>query len=159
MEQGLFRDAGIVNHNGRGFPFDDNSKGSRMLLGNGATALHGHRNVLGARPRDCSYSGISPVGNERFRVGDAHLLKRPDGTEIMTDIGGLEFLTPNPDHELTVMHKQLDKNDVPAGTGVWSVDNEHTEDQKQPTRKPPPFNATYTRQPILGSPAMARIPI
>jgi hypothetical protein len=66
--------------------------------------------------------GISPVGNERFRVGDALLLKRPDGTEIMTAIGGLEFLTPNPNHELTVMLKQLDKNDVPAGTGVWSVD-------------------------------------
>jgi hypothetical protein len=80
--------------------------------------------------------GISPVGNERFRVGDALLLKRPDGTELITDIGGLEFLTPNPNHELTVMLTQLPKNDVPAGTGVWSVDREHTEDQTQPNPKP-----------------------
>jgi len=58
--------------------------------------------------------GITPVGNEQFHVGDALLLKRPDGTEIMTDIGGLEFLTPNPNHEVTVMLKQLNKNDVPS---------------------------------------------
>src|SRR5713226_2897497 len=80
--------------------------------------------------------GISPVGNEQFRVGDALLLKRPDGTEIVTYIGGLEFLNPNPNHEVTVLLKQLGENDVPPGTNVWSVDREHTEDQTESIRKP-----------------------
>jgi hypothetical protein len=80
--------------------------------------------------------GISPVGNERFRVGDALLLKRPDGTEIITGIEGLEFLAPNPNHEVTVMLKQLGKNEVPAGTDVWSVDREHTDDQTEPSHNP-----------------------
>jgi hypothetical protein len=80
--------------------------------------------------------GISPVGHERFRVGDALLLKRPDGTEIVTDNGGLEFLNPNPNHEVTVMLKQLSKSDVPVGTDVWSVDREHTEDHIEPGPKP-----------------------
>jgi hypothetical protein len=56
----------------------------------------------------------------------------------VTDIGGLEFLNPNPNHEATVMLKQLSKNDVPVGTDVWSVDRENTLEITQsqvPSRK------------------------
>jgi hypothetical protein len=64
--------------------------------------------------------GIAPVGNERFRVGDPLLLKRPDGREIPTTIGSLEFLCPNPRNEVVVMLPQFGNEDVPAGTEVWS---------------------------------------
>ena len=64
--------------------------------------------------------GIIPVGEERFRVGDALMLKRPDGTELHTTIGSLEILSPNPAKEVVVVLKELGK-DVPIGTEVWSV--------------------------------------
>jgi hypothetical protein len=66
--------------------------------------------------------GIAPVGNERFQVGDPLLLKRPDGMEIPTTIGSLEFLCPNTKNEVVVMLHQFGKNDVPVGTEVWSND-------------------------------------
>ena len=65
--------------------------------------------------------GILPQGDERFRVGDPLLLKRPDGTESRVNIGGLELLTPNPRHDVVVMLKNLNKQDVPVGTEVWST--------------------------------------
>ena len=50
------------------------------------------------------------------------MLKRPDGLEIMTTIGGIDFLRPNPNHVVPVMLKDLGKDDVAVGTEVWSVD-------------------------------------
>jgi translation elongation factor EF-Tu-like GTPase len=64
--------------------------------------------------------GIVPIGEERFRVGDPLLLKRPDGTSVSTNIGGLEFLCPNPSGEIVVLLKGFSKEDVPVGTQVWS---------------------------------------
>lgn len=64
--------------------------------------------------------GIAPVGNERFHVGDPLLLKRPDGMEMATTIGSLEFLCPNPDNEVVVVLHEFGKDDVPVGTEVWS---------------------------------------
>lgn len=65
--------------------------------------------------------GIVPEDDERFRVGDPLLLKRPDGSELRTVVGSLELTTPNPNHEVVVNLKGLGKEDVPTGTEVWSV--------------------------------------
>ena len=67
--------------------------------------------------------GIIPVGDERFRVGDPLLMKRPDGTTLRTVIGRLEHLHPNPRHDVVVLLEELGKEDVPIGTEVWSVDS------------------------------------
>jgi hypothetical protein len=66
--------------------------------------------------------GIVPIDGERFRVGDPLLLKRPDGSELRTTIGGLEILSPNPTNQVVVVLKGLTKEDVPVGTEFWSVD-------------------------------------
>src|SRR5208337_2384973 len=66
--------------------------------------------------------GIVPQGDERFRIGDKIRLKRPDGSEIEWQIGGLEMLCPRPrPDEVVILLKSLTKDDVPAGTEVWSV--------------------------------------
>jgi hypothetical protein len=67
--------------------------------------------------------GLVPVGEERFRVGDPLLLKRPNGSEIRTVIGGIEMFTPpNPNLGFPILLKDLANEDVPVGTEVWSVD-------------------------------------
>jgi len=66
--------------------------------------------------------GIVPVGEERFRVGDHLLLKRPDGTSISTTIGALEILSPNPRGGIAVLLNEFSKEDVPVGTEVWSAE-------------------------------------
>jgi hypothetical protein len=35
------------------------------------------------------------VGEEKFKVGDLLVLKRPDGVRDLARIGGLEFLNPS----------------------------------------------------------------
>jgi hypothetical protein len=68
--------------------------------------------------------GIVPQGNERFKVGDAIRLKRPDGSEIEWQIGGLELLCPPPrKDEVVILLKGLGNDEVPIGTEFWSVDN------------------------------------
>ena len=66
--------------------------------------------------------GIAPVGDERFRTGDGLRLKRPDGSEVQTTIGGLEMFTGTMKPDMPVLLKGLGKADVPIGTEVWSVD-------------------------------------
>lgn len=66
--------------------------------------------------------GIIPIGDERFRVGDPIVLRRPDGTSVDTRIGGLEMLDPNPNRDTVIMLKEFSKEDVPIGTEVWSAD-------------------------------------
>jgi len=68
--------------------------------------------------------GIVPIGDERFRVGDPLLLRRPDGTCLETVISGLALCCPNPRHEVDVLLKGLTKHDVPIGTEIWSVDSD-----------------------------------
>ena len=65
--------------------------------------------------------GIIPEGDERFRVGDQILLKRPDGSESVVNIDSLELPTPNRRHEVWVMLKNTSKQDMPIGTEVWST--------------------------------------
>lgn len=66
--------------------------------------------------------GVAPQGEERFRVGDPIKLKRPDGSEIEWQIGGLELLSPPPaPDQVVILLKSLGKGAVPIGTEVWSV--------------------------------------
>jgi hypothetical protein len=65
--------------------------------------------------------GLKPVGDEVFRAGDPILLRRPDGTQLKTAISSLELMSPNPNYEVTILLRDLTKNDVPLGTEVWST--------------------------------------
>jgi hypothetical protein len=67
--------------------------------------------------------GIIPRRGERFRVDDPILLKRPDGSTLEWQIGGLELIhTAVPREDVVVLLKGLGKEEVPIGTEVWSVD-------------------------------------
>jgi hypothetical protein len=66
--------------------------------------------------------GIIPEGDERFRMGDCIRLRKPDGSSIVTRIGGLELLCPNPRRDVVIILKDAAKGEVPIGTEVWSVD-------------------------------------
>ncbi|MFN0198942.1 MAG: hypothetical protein ACKVT0_19510 [Planctomycetaceae bacterium] len=67
--------------------------------------------------------GIKPVDDELFRIGDPIVLRKPDGTTMNTEIGGIEMLDPNPNYEVVIMLKGLTKDDVPVGTEVWSANS------------------------------------
>ena len=67
--------------------------------------------------------GIIPIGSERFRIGGTLVLRRPDGTELTTRVGGLELFDPNPRGDVVVLLKDLSKEEIPIGTEVWSVDS------------------------------------
>lgn len=77
--------------------------------------------------------GLNPINDERFRMGDPLLLKRPDGTELGTWISGIELFSGTP--EVPVLLSGLSKEDVPLGTEVWSVDGGRRTDNQtlQPT--------------------------
>jgi translation elongation factor EF-Tu-like GTPase len=63
--------------------------------------------------------GIVPEGGERFRIGDALRLRRPDGSEVEATIDGIEFFSvPAGTYPIVV---GLPKLDVPLGTEVWSA--------------------------------------
>jgi hypothetical protein len=66
--------------------------------------------------------GIISEGEERFRVGDPVILRRPDGSSVEAKISTLEFPNPNPRHTIPIGIAGLTKSDVPIGTEVWSVD-------------------------------------
>jgi hypothetical protein len=69
--------------------------------------------------------GIVPEGEERFRVGDRVQLKRPDGSTLDWQIGGLELICSGPPrHDVVVRLSGLREVDVPIGTEVWSVDRQ-----------------------------------
>jgi len=66
---------------------------------------------------------LSPIEDETFEVGDPLRLKRPDGTEDVFKIGGLELAKVlNAPCQLLVHLSGKNKEDVPIGTEVWSVD-------------------------------------
>jgi hypothetical protein len=66
---------------------------------------------------------LKPVGGEVFMVGDPLRLKRPDGTEDTVKIGGLGFAKVlNAPCQLLVLLRNVNEEDVPPGTEVWSVD-------------------------------------
>jgi hypothetical protein len=64
---------------------------------------------------------LVPVGDERFRVLDLIVLRFSDGRELRTRIAGLELPHPNPNYEVLILLKDLEKDDVPVGTEVWST--------------------------------------
>ena len=69
--------------------------------------------------------GIVPQDEERFRVGDPILLKRPDDSHLGWTIGGIEMISctaPRSRNDLPILLKDLNKEDVPIGSEVWSVD-------------------------------------
>jgi len=55
-------------------------------------------------------------------VGDCIQLRKPDGSSMVTRIGGLELLCPNPRQDVVIMLRDAAKADVPLGTEVWSID-------------------------------------
>jgi hypothetical protein len=66
---------------------------------------------------------LIPVGDERFRVGDTLRLRRPDGSEEFGPLGGIEMLKPvTGPCQAVVLLTGRDKDGVPPGTEVWSVD-------------------------------------
>ena len=70
--------------------------------------------------------GIVPQPDERFRVGDPIVLKRPDGSHVESTIGGLEIIScspPRPQTNVVILLKDLKKEDVPIGSEVWSADS------------------------------------
>jgi hypothetical protein len=80
------------------------------------------------------FPGIVPVEGEHFRRGDSLLLKRPDGSEIRTRIGGFEMPNPNPGPVVLVNLLELNADDVPIGTQVWSVDTAAKDDDVRVAR-------------------------
>jgi hypothetical protein len=66
---------------------------------------------------------LRPIGPERFSVGDPLVLKHPSGIEENVRIEGLCFLTPRDFKcQLVVMLSGKNKDDIPIGTEVWSID-------------------------------------
>jgi len=66
---------------------------------------------------------LKSIGNEHFRVGDQLRLRRPDGTEDLVPIVGLDLLKPlNGRCQPVVMLLGKEKDSVPIGTEVWSID-------------------------------------
>ena len=69
--------------------------------------------------------GIVPQGEERFRVGDSIIIRRPDGSHLESTIGGIEMISvtpPRPKNDVVILLKNLSKEDVPIGSEVWSTD-------------------------------------
>ena len=69
--------------------------------------------------------GLKPISEQRFKVGDKIRLKRPDGTDVIVVIAGLELPVPNPENEVLILLREFGKEDVPVGTEVWSLDERH----------------------------------
>lgn len=75
--------------------------------------------------RDGATPGIVPQGEERFRVGDTIVLRRPDGSRLEWTIGGIEIIRyspPRPKSDVVILLRDLNRDDVPIGSEVWSVD-------------------------------------
>ena len=66
--------------------------------------------------------GIVPQGDERFRVGDPIMLKRPDGSSLTARIGGLDiFSGTRQQKDVVILLVELGKEEVPIDTEVWSI--------------------------------------
>jgi hypothetical protein len=83
------------------------------------------------------FPGFLPDKNERFRCGDPLVLKRPDGSEIQTRIGSFEMPNPTPSPPVLLVNLlELNKDDVPIGTQVWSVDGDTAPSTRRPAAPP-----------------------
>jgi hypothetical protein len=63
--------------------------------------------------------GVPGEGNWRVKIGDAVVLKRPDGTEIATIIRGIEMVRAKREMFPLLLGLELNKTDVPIGTEIW----------------------------------------
>jgi hypothetical protein len=62
------------------------------------------------------------IEQEVFRIGDPLKLRRPDGSDEVVEIGGLEFAKVwNSPCQLLVFLRGKSQADVPIGTEVWSM--------------------------------------
>lgn len=68
--------------------------------------------------------GIIPQVEEHVEVGDPIRLIRPDGSEFESCIWELEHFVPQRrrSDEIVIVLKGLNRDDVPIGTEVWSMD-------------------------------------
>ncbi len=86
---------------------------------------------LSERPHLLLYPGIAVESGEVFRPGDSLLLKRPDGSMVNARIGGFLEVSYNRTcqgvthwvtYDSCIAMPDLDRDEVPPGTEVWSVD-------------------------------------
>ena len=78
---------------------------------------------LSGRPSVVVVPGVPRQGTWRVKVGSPVVLKRPDGSEIATIVGGLEMASPpNPDSIALMLGPGLTKETVPIGTEIWVDD-------------------------------------
>jgi translation elongation factor EF-Tu-like GTPase len=71
--------------------------------------------------------GIVPEEDERIRVGDQVEIRRPDGSLLGWSIGGIEIFStpmarPRESWDYPILLIGLEKDDVPVGSEIWSVD-------------------------------------
>lgn len=75
---------------------------------------------LSGRPSVVIVPGVPRAGDCRLKVGDPLKLRRPDGTEASTFVGGLELTSPPSTTSIALMlGPSMTKADVPIGTEVW----------------------------------------
>ena len=86
---------------------------------------------LGERPHLLLKPGISVEPGEVFRPGDSLALKRPDGSMVIAPIGGFlevgynrtcQSVTRWVTYDSCIAIPDFDRDEVPPGTEVWSVD-------------------------------------
>jgi hypothetical protein len=70
--------------------------------------------------------GIVPQGDERFRIGDPILIKRPDGAHLVRTIGSIAPISYSHAvglrNDVMIFIQNLTKEDIPIGSEIWSVD-------------------------------------
>jgi hypothetical protein len=67
--------------------------------------------------------GIKPEGGECFYAGNVIEIRKPDGALVRTTISSLELLCLNPNKTVVVLlPESFNKEDVPIGSEIWSVD-------------------------------------
>ncbi len=65
--------------------------------------------------------GIPRAGGWSLKIGDLITLRRPDGSEVETLLGGIELLSPPNDNSIPFMlGPGLGKEAVPLGTEIWA---------------------------------------
>jgi hypothetical protein len=65
--------------------------------------------------------GIVPEGDERFHIGDTLRLRRPDESELLVTIDGIDLFNVSEAGAYSIV-VALPKSEVPLGTEVWSTE-------------------------------------
>ncbi len=65
--------------------------------------------------------GIPKDAAFQIKVGDSLLLRRPDGSVLLTVFGGVEIVSPSNDRGSPILlGAEVTKDQVPIGTEVWT---------------------------------------